>query len=183
MAIDTVYKRFSVRGVGRPWMRGAYPDAAKGAVWRATIGNVYAGNEFASDSTAPILTLITAVATAFDAMAGTIETDEIGVLYYLVSLNASELESVIKTLGDSQTVSVIGEQNITKNGLLANTLYYLHCVQDDLFANESNVLSSPWFLTPDSFWSEGPSTGDDWDEGSGGTPSWNEGSSIGGGWT
>ncbi len=43
MAIDTAQKRASVVGVGRPWLRGIVPTAAKDEPWRHTVGNVYAG--------------------------------------------------------------------------------------------------------------------------------------------
>ena len=44
MAIDTRSKRASVLGVGRPYMRGKNPDAAKDQAWRMATGNVYNGN-------------------------------------------------------------------------------------------------------------------------------------------
>ena len=41
--IDTAQKRFSVPGVGRPFMRSQFPVAAKGIAWRVSVGLTYSG--------------------------------------------------------------------------------------------------------------------------------------------
>lgn len=41
MALDSLAKRYAVKGVGRPWLRGPAPDASLGEVWRVSIGQAY----------------------------------------------------------------------------------------------------------------------------------------------
>lgn len=43
MAIDSVNKRSSVVGVGRPYLRSHWPGTIDGA-WRLSVGNAYSGN-------------------------------------------------------------------------------------------------------------------------------------------
>ncbi len=45
--IDTQQKRMSVVGVGRPWLRSAFPGA-KNQAWRQARGSIYAGNPVAA---------------------------------------------------------------------------------------------------------------------------------------
>lgn len=44
MAIDDREKRAAIPGVGRPYMRGKLPVAAKDQEWRIASGNAYGGN-------------------------------------------------------------------------------------------------------------------------------------------
>lgn len=47
MAIDSVNKRASVPGAGRPFLRSNWPDATKGKAWRYSVGNAWYGVEVA----------------------------------------------------------------------------------------------------------------------------------------
>ena len=46
MALDTREKRQTVKGVGRPWLRGPFPIATPDVEWRAAVGNTYGANGF-----------------------------------------------------------------------------------------------------------------------------------------
>jgi len=48
MALDSIAKRASVAGVGRPYLRKHLIDGTKGAGWRANSGLAYAGFSFAA---------------------------------------------------------------------------------------------------------------------------------------
>jgi len=54
MALDSAQKRQAVPGAGRPWMRGQFPDVAKGRAWRSSVGLSYPVAAFAADATAAI---------------------------------------------------------------------------------------------------------------------------------
>jgi len=43
MALDSLTKRASVPGIGRPWYRTKNPDVTLPAAWRQASGNTYAG--------------------------------------------------------------------------------------------------------------------------------------------
>jgi len=47
MAIDTVNKRVSVVGAGRPYLRSTWP-ATIDEFWRLSVGNAYSGNSLIS---------------------------------------------------------------------------------------------------------------------------------------
>ena len=57
MSLDSVQARFSVVGVARPWLKGAYPDVTLSAVWRLGVGWTYAGNELSTVSAIAALLL------------------------------------------------------------------------------------------------------------------------------
>ena len=46
MALDSAAKRQAVPGVGRPWMRGQFPSAAKDREWRSSTGLSYPVADF-----------------------------------------------------------------------------------------------------------------------------------------
>ena len=103
------------------------------------------GYETTVDTTAPILSLATGVSTGATTGTGTVTSDESGTLYYLATVNASELAATIKA-GSSQA-GASGLNNVTFTGLTPGTAYYAHYVQDDDASNESNVVSSTAFTT------------------------------------
>lgn len=41
MALNSLAKRYAVKGVGRPWLRGPAPDAAASEAWRLSVGLAY----------------------------------------------------------------------------------------------------------------------------------------------
>ncbi len=102
----------------------------------------------AGDTIAPILSLPTGIKTGVTTASGTITTDEgNGTLWCYISQNSSETATTIKASGSSKAVTAIGLINAIFSGLTANTLYYIHYVQDDASNNESNVENSAGFTT------------------------------------
>jgi len=59
MAIDTKEKRANVIGVGRPWLRDKFPQAAKDEQWRIASGNAYGGNALSAAAAATPSTNVT----------------------------------------------------------------------------------------------------------------------------
>ena len=119
------------------------------AIERFTFSNIYANPVSPTDTTAPVLSSPTGSEVGSDTATGTVTTDEgNGTLYYYASVNASETAATIKASGDNRPITTSGVQpNVVYSGLSASTLYYLHYVQDDAVANESNVQSSTSFTT------------------------------------
>lgn len=100
------------------------------------------------DETAPVLTSPTGAALGAFGAVGSISTDEAnGTLYWLTTINATELEAAVEA-GSSQAVTTTGVQNVTSSGLTPETDYYNHYFQRDLAGNPSNVISSAMFTTP-----------------------------------
>lgn len=103
------------------------------------------------DITAPIISSPTS--TVIDAVSanGTVSTDEgNGTLHFYASTNATETEATIKGSGSSQAVTTVGVQAVTVTGLTPETANYrIHYVHSDSSANDSNVVSSPTFITPE----------------------------------
>lgn len=96
----------------------------------------------------PTLSSPTGTKTGGTTASGTVTTDEgTGTLYYYASINSSEVSSVIKTSGSSQSVTASGVQNVSLTGLASSTTYYLHYVHVNEATNESNVVSSASFTT------------------------------------
>lgn len=96
----------------------------------------------------PVLSSPTGTATGAATASGTVTTDDgTGTLYFYASTNSTETAATIKASGSSQVVGVVGSQGVGVTGLTPETLYYLHYVQDDDGAQESNVVSSSSFTT------------------------------------
>ena len=101
-----------------------------------------------ADTTAPVLSNPTVLQTGATTASGTVDTDEgNGTLYFWATENASETAVNIKASGSSQSVTASGTQNVSFTGLIAETTYYAHYIQDDSSSNESNVVSSALFQT------------------------------------
>ena len=100
-----------------------------------------------TDETAPVLITPTGTTTSDTTANGTVTTNEgNGTLYFLASINATELEAAIRA-GSSQAVNVSGEQPVSFTGLSPSTTYYPHYIQEDAAANVSNIASSASFTT------------------------------------
>jgi hypothetical protein len=99
------------------------------------------------DVTDPVLTLPTGVSPGQYTASGTVTTNESGgILYYLVSTNASENASVVKA-SSQQPLVAAGIQNVSISGLTVDTTYYIHYVHVDASGNESVVASTLSFVT------------------------------------
>lgn len=114
------------------------------SVAECTISNISAA---IPDETAPILSVPTGTKINDTTASGTITTDEgNGTLYFLASVNATELVATIKA-GSNQAVSATGNQAVNFNGLSPSTTYYAHYVQEDTATNTSNLQHSTSFTT------------------------------------
>jgi len=118
--------------------------------FNGTIAEVVVRGYIVSDLVAPVLSLPTGLAGSSTEATGGVTTDEgNGLLYYHVTVNASETAATIKASGTSVAVTVSGLQpNRVVSGLTPSTSYYFHYVQDDDALNESNVQSSAQFTLP-----------------------------------
>jgi hypothetical protein len=101
-----------------------------------------------ADTTAPVLSDLTAAASGATGWTGSVVMDEPGPLYYLVSTNASENAATVKA-GSSVSVTQAGSVALNGTGLTAETTYYLHVLgaDDEDTPNESAVSSSDSFTT------------------------------------
>jgi hypothetical protein len=155
MALDTESKRWNMMQLATgvsAWSHVINPSSSDfdDAVERTALLNVY-GGLLVSDTTAPVLSSPTGTTVDSESATGTVSTDEDnGTLYYYASQNPSELAAAIKVSGENQAVTTTGVQNVSVSGLLADTIYYLHYVQDDDATNESNVVVSTSFTTTSS---------------------------------
>jgi len=101
-----------------------------------------------ADITAPNLTDASCTATSPTTATGVVTTDDgNGTLYFLASANSTETAATIKA-ALSQAVTAAGEQTISLSGLDAETTYYLHFVQINGAALESDVVSTAAWTTP-----------------------------------
>lgn len=182
MAIDTVNKRASIPGVGRPWMRSKWPDANKDQAWRAAVGNAWAGAVILT--VAPVLSLPTAVGTGRYSGSGTVTTDKgEGTLYYLVSENASESAANIKSNGESQSVVATGVQNVSFEGLTLDTTYYLHFMQEDDELLQSNVESVSFSTSTFLPWTKSAAASGSWGKDAAAASAWAKDAGVSGSWT
>lgn len=111
-----------------------------------TISNVLINA--AADTTAPVLSLPAGSSSGVTTATGSVTTDEgNGTLYFIATANITETAAYIIANGSSQVVSSSGVQNVSVSGLSASSNYYLHYVQTDSAANQSNVVSSTQFTT------------------------------------
>ncbi len=100
-----------------------------------------------SDSTPPVLSSPTGVATSDVAANGTVSTNEgNGTLFYIASTNAVETVATVKAAA-SQAVSSSGVQSVSVTGLTATTNYFFHFVHTDSSSNDSTVSTSAQFTT------------------------------------
>lgn len=94
------------------------------------------------DVTAPVLSN-PAIAVDQYTITASVDTDEAdGMLYALVSENASETAATIIASGQSYPVLSAGAQPVEFESLAASTTYYVHFVQVDAADNESNVITT-----------------------------------------
>lgn len=108
---------------------------------------------------APTLSSPTAAKSGSNACTGTVSTDEDnGTLYWVVSTSnsapsAAQIEAgqmhtgAAAAASGSQAVSASGVQNISDNGLVAATQYYIHYLHEDADDNDSNIVTSAAFTT------------------------------------
>ncbi|MEL8056276.1 MAG: hypothetical protein AAGK66_08985 [Pseudomonadota bacterium] len=90
-----------------------------------------------ADTTAPVLSALTASANGATSWTGSVATDEgNGTLFYLVSTNASETDTAVKA-AQSQAVNATGTIPLSGGGLTAETTYYLHVLHTDAAGNDS----------------------------------------------
>lgn len=100
----------------------------------------------ASDTTAPTLSNASATPSS-TSVGGSISTNEgNGTLYYLVNTTASPTAATVKG-GNAQAVSASGLQNVSVNGLLASSAYYLHFLHRDAAGNDSAITSVSFSTT------------------------------------
>lgn len=100
-----------------------------------------------ADSTPPTLTSPTGSALGATGASGSVSTNEAnGTLYWVTTINASELAATVKA-GSSQAVTATGVQNVTSSGLTPETTYRNHFVHRDAAGNDSTVSSSAEFTT------------------------------------
>lgn len=119
-------------------------DPTKSGTAKFTIAALQAG-----DTTAPILTAASAAATGPTTAAGSVNTNEIGTLYGIVTLSPTATASQVKS-GVSQAVTSPGVQAVSFSGLPSGTVLYPHYLQADNAnpPNESVVLNGSSFTTP-----------------------------------
>ena len=101
------------------------------------------------DTTAPILTLPTGIATGSTTADGSVVTDEgNGTLFYYTTTIATPPSSTLLMTGGGadhhffSTVTATGLQSVNISSLSAGTTYYTHYMQSDAASNESNVVSA-----------------------------------------
>lgn len=121
------------------------------------ISNVVSGDGFttaAADVTAPTLSSPADAANGSTAMTGSVSTDEAnGTLYWYISISATPPSGADLKAGTgavaagSQTVTATGTQNISDNGLTAETQYYTHFLHRDAAGNDSAIASADGFTT------------------------------------
>jgi PKD repeat protein len=101
-----------------------------------------------ADTTAPVLSDLTAAASGATGWTGSVVMDEPGTLYYLVNTSASATDVEVKA-GSSVSVTQAGSVALNGTGLTAETTYYLHVLgaDDEDTPNESAVSSSDSFTT------------------------------------
>lgn len=104
----------------------------------------------AADTTAPVLSSPTGVATSPTTATITVATNEgNGTLYGMVSANAVESRATVISAGQSQVVSAAGTKTFSVTGLTANTpVLYSHFAHDDAAGNQATVVNSATFSTP-----------------------------------
>jgi len=115
------------------------------AIHHITTAGVIEADSFAiatADTTAPIISALTAAGTDPDTIDVAFSTDEDnGTAYFFASGNTSETAAAIKAGAQgSQTVSATGDQSLTIT--LATGTYRIHAMHEDTAGNQSNVLSS-----------------------------------------
>ncbi len=99
------------------------------------------------DTTAPILSALTASELGAFGWLGSVTTDTAeGTLFFVVTQNATEMAATVRA-GGSQPVGQTGTQALSGASLTAGTDYYLHVLHRDLAGNESAVTSSAVFTT------------------------------------
>jgi hypothetical protein len=110
-------------------------------------------------TTAPVLTSASGSATGSTTLDGSVSTDTSnGTLYWVVTTSATAPSVAQVQAGQdhtgaaaaddgSQTVSVIGTQNINATGLTAETTYYLHFQHQNAGTDDSTVVSSASIAT------------------------------------
>jgi PKD repeat protein len=100
-----------------------------------------------ADTTAPVLSAVTAAKTGATAWTGSVSTDEAnGTLYWVVTQNATETAATVKA-GNDQAVTQTGTQALNGSGLNAETTYRVHVLHRDAGGNDSAVVSSGTFTT------------------------------------
>jgi len=100
------------------------------------------------DTTAPTLTNPSTSAVGTTTATGNVTTDEAnGILYFLVTANATETAATVKASGTTQAITTTGAKSVNITGLTASTTYYAHFVHTDAAANDSAVVSSSSFTT------------------------------------
>lgn len=106
------------------------------------------------DTTPPVLSNATGTETGATTADGSVDTDEAnGTLYWYVSESATPPSVANHKDGtgavafDNQAISGTGTQNISITGLTADTAYYVHYLQTDAAANDSNQDTSAEFTT------------------------------------
>lgn len=103
---------------------------------------------YVPDVTSPNLTSPTGTQTGANTATIGVTTDEgNGVLYGLVSTNATETAATIKASGVTQAITSTGAKTINVATLSPLTLYYAHFVHRDAAGNDSNVANSASFTT------------------------------------
>jgi hypothetical protein len=115
------------------------------AIHHITTAGVIEADSFAiatADTTAPIISALTAAGTDPDSIAVSVNTNEDnGGVYYFASGNATEDKPTIRAGAQGiTTVTQTGDQPLTLT--LATGSYYVHAMHEDDAGNQSNVLSS-----------------------------------------
>lgn len=108
-----------------------------------------------TDTTAPVLSALSAAASGSNGWTGSVTTDEgNGALFFLVNASASATAAEVKA-ASSVVVTEAGPITLNGLGLNASTTYNLHTLHRDAAGNDSAVLSSSGFTTQ----AEGAATG------------------------
>jgi len=115
------------------------------AIHHITTAGVIEADSFAiatADTTAPIISALTAAGTDPDTIDVAFSTDEDnGTAYFFASGSATETAAAIKAGAQgSQAVSAAGNQSLALT--LATGTYRIHALHEDTAGNQSNVLSS-----------------------------------------
>lgn len=120
------------------------------------------GNQLAPiapDTTGPVLSLPTAVATSDTTATGTVTSDEAGIVYAVETFSvtkpsAGNIKNGLDHLGlpapnvpPSQSLFAPGVATFPISGLNASTGYYTHYVEYDYAGNPSNVVTAALFTT------------------------------------
>lgn len=99
-------------------------------------------NIVAPDTTAPVLSSLTATAASPTTATGSVSTNEAtGTLWWLYSTSATATKAAVKA-ANSMSITTSGTKTLPGTGLTADTAHYLHALHTDGSGNEAGSIST-----------------------------------------